>query len=453
MKVALGFFGITRSLKYTIESIKYNIIDVFKSNDISYDIFIHTYFLNNYINLRASEKLDGNKIDNQEYNLLNPDFVIQDNQDEIKKKLNLESYRTNKDPWNSKYNCVDNFILGSYSKLMVTDMIDKNNKKSKVKYDYILFIRPDCLYVNKFNLDFFKFVSDDKILIPSFDNIGKYGINDRFAITNPSTYKIYGKVFLKLLELSKKYELHSETIIGLILNEEKIKTQKVKFNFFRIRCNGKTPDSLKFPQKLEPIKEKYELLCNTKSDINEHLPTLYKYATKCESILELGVRNCISSCAFVYGLLNNNKLKRKLFMNNINPCNLSNILKITENLNIHIKYQWINNLQLGVDGNYDLTFIDTWHVYGQLKRELNKFSKVTNKYIIMHDTFIDGELGETIRCGFDAEKQSIETGFPIDEINKGIMPAIEEFLELNKNWILAEKFTNNNGLTILEKKK
>jgi len=26
----------------------------------------------------------------------------------------------------------------------------------------------------------------------------------------------------------------------------------------------------------------------------------------------------------------------------------------------------------------DLTFIHTWHVYGQLKRELEKFSKVIN---------------------------------------------------------------------------
>ena len=27
-----------------------------------------------------------------------------------------------------------------------------------------------------------------------------------------------------------------------------------------------------------------------------------------------------------------------------------------------------------------MTFIDTWHVYAQLKRELKKFSRFTNKY-------------------------------------------------------------------------
>jgi len=56
MKVAIGFFGITRSLKYSIESINKNIFDVFKENNIEYDIFIHTYFLKSYDNKRANEK-------------------------------------------------------------------------------------------------------------------------------------------------------------------------------------------------------------------------------------------------------------------------------------------------------------------------------------------------------------------------------------------------------------
>ena len=64
---------------------------------------------------------------------------------------------------------------------------------------------------------------------------------------------------------------------------------------------------------------------------------------------------------------------------------------------------------------FDLTFIDTWHVYGQLKRELTKFNKITNKYIIMHDTTIDGYLGESLRMGWDIFVQSSTTGMPIEE--------------------------------------
>jgi hypothetical protein len=39
----------------------------------------------------------------------------------------------------------------------------------------------------------------------------------------------------------------------------------------------------------------YNELCNRRSDINEHLPTLYRYAKQCESVFETGVRGCISS--------------------------------------------------------------------------------------------------------------------------------------------------------------
>ena len=70
----------------------------------------------------------------------------------------------------------------------------------------------------------------------------------------------------------------------------------------------------------------------------------------------------------------------------------------------------------------------------------------------MHDTTVDEFNGETIRCGWDANKQSIESGFPVEEINKGLWPAIAEFVENNPEWYIKERFTNNNGLTILARK-
>ena len=43
------------------------------------------------------------------------------------------------------------------------------------------------------------------------------------------------------------------------------------------------------------------------------------------------------------------------------------------------------------------------------------------------------------------------TNLPVNEILNGLWPAIEEFLVSNPEWILKERFTNNNGLTVLEK--
>ena len=211
---------------------------------------------------------------------------------------------------------------------------------------------------------------------------------------------------------------------------------------------------------MELIKSNFENLCSNtckgrnSSDIMEHLPTLYSYAKLSNSVFETGVRGCVSSWGFVLGLLENadSEQPKKLFMNDINKCDIDELVKTCEGLNIDIKYEWVNNLELNFNENYDLTFIDTWHVYGQLKREVDTFSKHTNKYIIMHDTTVDAVFGETIRCKWNAQEQSKLTGFPVEEINKGLWPAIEEFLANNSDWVLLKRYTNNNGLTVLRKK-
>ena len=199
------------------------------------------------------------------------------------------------------------------------------------------------------------------------------------------------------------------------------------------------------------IKEKFNYECNRISDINEHLVPLYIYAKECESIIECGVRGCVSSWAFAAGLLDNNKPIKRILLNDIEPCNIDDFLKLTQNTSLIVNYEWCSDLDLQVNPNVDLTFIDTFHVYGQLKRELDKFSKITNKYIIMHDTTVDEIYGECIRSRLNAETLSLTTGLPVEEINRGLQPAIDEFLICNSNWILYKKYTNNNGLTVLKK--
>ena len=99
----------------------------------------------------------------------------------------------------------------------------------------------------------------------------------------------------------------------------------------------------------------------------------------------------------------------------------------------------------------DLLFIDTWHVYGQLKRELARWHGHVLKYIIMHDTTVDEWFGETVRQNGDAEKESIKFKIPVDEIRKGLWYAIQEFLDAHPEWIIEKRYTNNNGLTILKR--
>ena len=208
--------------------------------------------------------------------------------------------------------------------------------------------------------------------------------------------------------------------------------------------------SIKNPLKYLNIK--FNILVKTESDINQHLQVLSNYAEKCESIFETGVRGVISSWALLKGL-NSSKSESKYFlMNDIEECDVSEINQISSKLGVKIEWIWKNNLDLDLNRKFDLIFIDTWHVYGQLKRELEKFSLISKKYIILHDTTLDGVIGETTRNGWDARKQSIESGYTVEEIKKGLWPAVVEFLENNSDWVLLEKFTHNNGLTILGRK-
>jgi len=199
------------------------------------------------------------------------------------------------------------------------------------------------------------------------------------------------------------------------------------------------------------INLKFKLLKFKKSDINEHLDVLNTYALQCDSILETGVRGVVSSWAFLKGLNENNKINKKLVLNDIEDCNINEIQHVCKNAKIDFLFIKKNNLDLEFSENFDMVFIDTWHVYAQLRRELSKFSKISNQFIILHDTTVDAEFGESVRLKLNIDEQAKASGFTIEEISKGLWPAVEEFIELNENWIIEKRFTNCNGLTVLKK--
>ena len=214
-RVAVLFWGLTRSLKFTIDSINENIFDVFKKNDIDYDIYLHTYyFKEKFTNVRSGElNVD---LDFNEYKRLKPDYYLLDDQDVIKEQINLESYKTFPSVWEKNnpkdINTVNNFIVAMYSKFRVTELMENSGEI----YDYCLFIRPDVLYVNKFEMDFFDYVDDTTVCVPDFQKYGKeYGLmNDRMALTNYDNGCKYGKVFNELLGYSRVRSLHSETFLA-----------------------------------------------------------------------------------------------------------------------------------------------------------------------------------------------------------------------------------------------
>ena len=141
----------------------------------------------------------------------------------------------------------------------------------------------------------------------------------------------------------------------------------------------------------------------------------------------------------------------KITLNDITQCDVNELIEDTKDTTLIIDCKWISNINLVVDRNYDLIFIDTWHVYGQLKRELAHLQKFATKYIIMHDTEIDKITSESIRNKHDIEDKMKQFNFTKEEVECGLQKAIDEFLLEHHEWKIKEIFTNNNGLTILER--
>jgi hypothetical protein len=207
----------------------------------------------------------------------------------------------------------------------------------------------------------------------------------------------------------------------------------------------------KYDEAITEIDRTYKMKCNTPSDINEHLVTLRKYASHCQSVVECGTRSIVSSWAFLRGLLDGDSYDLSLVLCDldISP-NMIPLAVCARNTNVDFQFVKGNDLKVDLP-EADLYFIDTWHVYPQLKRELNRFKSKAKQYIIMHDTTVDAIHGESVRCNHNYEALSKETGFPVEEIKRGLIPALEEFLVENPVWIRKEVFANNNGLTILER--
>ena len=186
-------------------------------------------------------------------------------------------------------------------------------------------------------------------------------------------------------------------------------------------------------------------------DIDQHLIYLLKLSSTCESILECGVRTVVSSWAFLNGLLINKSDKKTLHSCDISRSpNIFLLEKAALEENVAFKFHECNDLDLQMS-DYDMIFIDTWHIYGHLKRELVKFAPFAKKYIVMHDTAVDAIMGESIRCGSDIPQQVIQSGYPEEEIRCGLEEAIREFLVEHKEWKIKKIFYHQNGLTILER--
>ena len=179
----------------------------------------------------------------------------------------------------------------------------------------------------------------------------------------------------------------------------------------------------------------YKKICETPSDINEHLPYLRQLSTglsECEFGCRLGsstVALALDSKSFHSYDIDPRAVKyvRALLQGLIsNPDREVNVTE-QNTLSARFKLPWC-----------DLLFIDSLHTYKQLSAELAKHHHEVGKYIAFHDTVTFGEKSE-------------------DGTTPGLRQAIQEFMDSAKTyrnepaWKVLVDRQMNNGLMVIER--
>lgn len=172
------------------------------------------------------------------------------------------------------------------------------------------------------------------------------------------------------------------------------------------------------------IQRLFEYAAVFKSDINEHLPALADLSSQVDHITELGVRDMVSTWAFLEGLRRRGKGKL-ISIDIVPPHGISPevVSKNAKNEGIQFEFKIGDSHKVELEPT-DFLFIDTIHTGEHLKKELELHASKVRKYIGFHD---------------------------IASCEKELIPVIGDFLTKNKEWRMFAIYPNNNGVIIITK--
>lgn len=232
VKIALAFFGITRSLSYTIGSIRSNLLDPAREcGEVS--VCCHFFSQQSIDNPRTGER---GELNPHEYALLDPDRLELSEPLAILKDAGFEEIKTYGDHWNDGFKTVSNLLHQLYSLKAVTRLALEENP------DVVVYCRPDLEYHDSFLGDLRRATAVRKptVMLPRWQR-HKGGFNDRFAIcVGERAAKAYGNRLDCALPFSRelKLELHSERLIRYALMKSDVGVEKLDVRASRVRADG-----------------------------------------------------------------------------------------------------------------------------------------------------------------------------------------------------------------------
>ena len=233
-KVAILFFGLSRTLERTIDSLERNLFTPLRESSMHYDIFVHTYKIHGaYSNMWSNEHTENYHNEDVE-NLLKPKYYLCDDQEQIANSIDFNEYYTKLGNWTgmseevTKY-LIRNMCLALYSKKQITLVLDQHMNE----YDYAMIIRPDTEMHSRFNVNIFNDLPDNGVIIPVKEWF--WGCNDRLCIARPHIISYCGKLFDGLKEYSENKSIISEVYFQDKLNERSITIVPKEIEYCNLR--------------------------------------------------------------------------------------------------------------------------------------------------------------------------------------------------------------------------
>jgi hypothetical protein len=238
-KIAICYFGMTRSTKYIYQSHKENLYQILQKNNIEYDTYMHTWETS--CNMIWNNPIDI-PIDYDEYKLLDIDYYTIENQNDYLQKIDFndycnielyEMYGDSEHEWIPQL--IKNHLCALESQKRVYNMV----RNSKKEYDYILFIRPDVLITNEFDIKWLSYFQEDNtdILILDYDHYD--GLNDKFSILPYHSALEYATRIDEIIEFRKNHgRIVSEKYVKYIIDKYYPKIKFINFIMKIIRPDG-----------------------------------------------------------------------------------------------------------------------------------------------------------------------------------------------------------------------
>ena len=229
--ITVCFFGITRSLKYTLPSIEKNIIRPARQHG---NVVILAHFFNqpSIYNPRSGER---GHLDTEEHKVLQADQCVVEEPDsclEFWKYSELKSYG---DSWHDGFRSMRNLVHQLHSLNEVTKMALSGRS------DVCLFCRPDLEYHDDLSALISQALAKPgpEIVLPNWQAHG--GLNDRFAIcAGREAAKSYGMRVQLMHQYCRETGLpvHSEKLLKYAAVAGRIPTRTVFHRASRVRFDG-----------------------------------------------------------------------------------------------------------------------------------------------------------------------------------------------------------------------